>query len=143
MAKKDRKNSKDKPTAEPAVQADQAAPETVPDGRWANTAPIVAAASAAGDDERYTPAGKLKESYYEAQMLKLQEELVKLQYWVKDKGLRSGIVFEGRDAAGKGGVIKRITETTNPRVIRIVALGIPSDREKSQWYFQRLSLIHI
>ena len=137
MAKKDRKNSKDKPTAEPAVQADQAAPENVPDGRWANTAPIVAAASAAGDDERYTPAGKLKESYYEAQMLKLQEELVKLQYWVKDKGLRIGIVFEGRDAAGKGGVIKRITETTNPRVIRIVALGIPSDREKSQWYFQR------
>ena len=63
--------------------------------------------------------------------------MVKLQYWVKEKNLRAVIVFEGRDAAGKGGVIKRITERTNPRVVRTVALGIPSDREKNQWYFQR------
>jgi polyphosphate kinase 2 len=133
MAKKDKKNGKDKVKVEeaPAAVVDTAAPETIADGSWAN------AADSAVDDERYTPAGKLKESFYEAEMLKLQEELVKLQYWVKDRGLRVGVVFEGRDAAGKGGVIKRITETTNPRVIRIVALGIPSDREKSQWYFQR------
>jgi polyphosphate kinase 2 len=85
----------------------------------------------------YTKTGKLHRVYYEAEELHLQEELVKLQYWVKEKGLRVVIVFEGRDAAGKGGVIKRITERTNPRIIRIVALGIPTEREKSQWYFQR------
>jgi polyphosphate kinase 2 (PPK2 family) len=67
----------------------------------------------------------------------LQEELVKLQYWVKATGQRVVIVFEGRDAAGKGGVIKRIVERTNPRIIRVVALGIPTEREKTQWYFQR------
>lgn len=87
--------------------------------------------------DKYTAKGKLKESYYEAEMLKLQEELVKLQYWVKEKGLRVVVIFEGRDAAGKGGVIKRIIERTNPRIIRVVALGIPTEREKSQWYFQR------
>jgi polyphosphate kinase 2 len=88
-------------------------------------------------DERFTKKGKLKEDYYLGEMLKLQEELVKLQYWVKEKGLRVVILFEGRDAAGKGGVIKRIVERTNPRIIRVVALGIPSDREKTQWYLQR------
>jgi polyphosphate kinase 2 len=63
--------------------------------------------------------------------------MVKIQYWVKAQNMRVVIVFEGRDAAGKGGTIKRITERTNPRVVRVVALGIPSDREKNQWYFQR------
>jgi polyphosphate kinase 2 len=82
-------------------------------------------------------SGKLKTEFYENELLNLQEELVKLQYWVKEKGLRVVIVFEGRDAAGKGGVIKRIIERTNPRIVRVVALGIPSDREKTQWYFQR------
>jgi polyphosphate kinase 2 len=62
---------------------------------------------------------------------------VKLQYWVKHKGLRVVLVFEGRDAAGKGGTIKRVTECLNPRGCRVVALGTPSDREKTQWYFQR------
>lgn len=81
--------------------------------------------------------GKLTEHYYMGEMDALQEELVKLQYWVKEKGLKVAVVFEGRDAAGKGGVIKRITERTNPRIIRVVALGIPTEREKSQWYFQR------
>ena len=81
--------------------------------------------------------GRLKNEFYEAELLRLQEEMVKLQYWVKEKGLRVVIVFEGRDAAGKGGVIKRIQERTNPRVVRVVALGIPTEREKSQWYFQR------
>ncbi len=85
----------------------------------------------------FNKKGKLKKKYYEQELLRLQEELVKLQYWVRTTGLRAVIIFEGRDAAGKGGVIKRIIERTNPRVIRVVALGIPTEREKSQWYFQR------
>ncbi len=86
---------------------------------------------------KYRKNGKLTENYYLHELFHRQEELVKLQYWVKDKGLKVAILFEGRDAAGKGGVIKRITERTNPRIIRVVALGIPTEREKSQWYFQR------
>ncbi len=81
--------------------------------------------------------GKLKGKHYLRELEKLQEELVKLQYWVKEHGLKVAIVFEGRDAAGKGGVIKRIMERTNPRIIRVVALGIPTERERSEWYFQR------
>ena len=91
-------------------------------------------------DGRHAEPGehaKLSNKHYMREMEKLQEELVKLQYWVREKGLKIAIVFEGRDAAGKGGVIKRITERTNPRVIRVVALGIPTERERSQWYFQR------
>lgn len=74
---------------------------------------------------------------YEAELAKLQIELVKLQGWIKEKGLRVVVVFEGRDAAGKGGTIKRITETLNPRIVRVVALATPTEREKTQWYFQR------
>ena len=87
--------------------------------------------------KKYKKNGKLRNKYYEAELVRLQEELVKLQYWVKEQGLRVVVVFEGRDAAGKGGVIKRIMERTNPRIVRVVALGIPSDKEKTQWYFQR------
>jgi len=87
--------------------------------------------------KKYKKNGKLTNDFYLHELVKLQEEMVKLQYWVKEKGLRVVVVFEGRDAAGKGGVIKRITERTNPRTIRVVALGIPTEREKSQWYFQR------
>jgi polyphosphate kinase 2 len=86
---------------------------------------------------KYRKNGKLRNAYYMQELTHLQEEMVKLQYWAKEKGLRAIIVFEGRDAAGKGGVIKRIIERTNPRVIRVVALGIPTEREKTQWYFQR------
>jgi polyphosphate kinase 2 len=89
--------------------------------------------------KKYKKNGKLREKYYLHELFKLQEELVKLQYWIRERGLKVAILFEGRDAAGKGGVIKRITERTNPRVIRVVALGIPTEREKSQWYFQRWS----
>ncbi|MCB2223382.1 MAG: polyphosphate kinase 2 [Actinobacteria bacterium] len=64
-------------------------------------------------------------------------ELAKLQSWVKQQGLKVVVIFEGRDAAGKGGVIKRITERLNPRVVRVEALGTPTDRQKTQWYFQR------
>ena len=74
---------------------------------------------------------------YEQELLRLHIELVKLQEWVKVTGHRVVVVFEGRDAAGKGGVIKRIAEPLNPRIARVVALSVPSEREKSQWYFQR------
>jgi hypothetical protein len=74
---------------------------------------------------------------YKSELRRLQVELVKLQEWVRHKGLRVVVLFEGRDAAGKGGTIKRITESLNPRVCRVVALGTPTEREKTQWYFQR------
>ena len=74
---------------------------------------------------------------YEKELARLQVELVKLQEWVRAKKLKVVIIFEGRDAAGKGGVIKRITESLNPRVCRVVALPAPTEREKTQWYFQR------
>jgi polyphosphate kinase len=90
-----------------------------------------------GDREPPEPPAKLSSKRYERELKHLQEELVKLQYWVKQEGIKVAILFEGRDAAGKGGVIKRITERTNPRIIRVVALGIPTERERSQWYFQR------
>ncbi len=80
---------------------------------------------------------KLDNQTYETALKKLQLELVYLQEWVAQQGLKVVVLFEGRDAAGKGGVIKRITEPLNPRVCRVVALSKPSDREKTQWYFQR------
>jgi polyphosphate kinase 2 len=80
---------------------------------------------------------KLKKKEYEKELNKLQIELVKLQEWVKKEQKKIVVIFEGRDAAGKGGVIKRITEKLNPRVCKVVALGIPTEREKTQWYFQR------
>ncbi len=80
---------------------------------------------------------KIKNSVYQRELSKLQIELVKLQEWVKAKGLQVVVLFEGRDAAGKGGTIKRITQSLNPRICRVVALGIPTEREKTQWYFQR------
>ncbi|MBY5948246.1 polyphosphate kinase 2 [Photobacterium rosenbergii] len=83
------------------------------------------------------PKKKLKKSDYEAELERLQIELVKMQEWIKQEGLKVVVVFEGRDAAGKGGVIKRITEKLNPRVCRIVALAKPTERERTQWYFQR------
>ena len=81
--------------------------------------------------------GRITNAYYEQELTKLQIELVKLQEWIKAKGLKVVCIFEGRDAAGKGGVIKRITESLNPRICRVVALGTPTEREKTQWYFQR------
>jgi len=80
---------------------------------------------------------KLDKDFYEKELVKLQVELVRLQEWIKHKGLKVVAIFEGRDAAGKGGVIKRITESLNPRICRIEALGTPTEREKTQWYFQR------
>src|SRR5881275_2161494 len=80
---------------------------------------------------------KLIRKDFEAELLKLQRELVIMQEYVKSRGLKIVVIFEGRDAAGKGGVIKRIAERTNPRVCRVVALPAPTEREKTQWYFQR------
>jgi polyphosphate kinase 2 len=82
-------------------------------------------------------AGKLSNRVYEAELFRLQTEFVKLQEWVKHTGARVVVVFEGRDAAGKGGTIKRITEYMSPRIARIEALPAPSDRERGQWYYQR------
>lgn len=90
-----------------------------------------------GEVDLHAPGEKLKKKFYENELSRLQVELVKLQYWIKEKGLRVVILFEGRDAAGKGGTIKRIIEPLNPRGARIVALDKPSDREKTEWYFQR------
>ena len=90
---------------------------------------------------REQPAGRapapLPRGLYESELARLQVELVKMQTWIKARGERLILVFEGRDAAGKGGMIKRITEPLNPRGCRVVALGTPSDRQKTQWYFQR------
>jgi len=83
------------------------------------------------------PQENLKRKEYERELKRLHVELVKLQEWVKHKGLKICVVFEGRDGAGKGGVIKAITERVSPRVFRVVALPAPTDREKSQMYMQR------
>src|SRR6476619_1523150 len=80
---------------------------------------------------------KLKGKDYERELFKLHVELVKLQEWVKHKGLKVCVIFEGRDGAGKGGTIKAITERVSPRVFRVLALPAPTDREKSQMYIQR------
>ncbi|MCG7946122.1 MAG: polyphosphate kinase 2 [Candidatus Thiodiazotropha taylori] len=80
---------------------------------------------------------KIDNKVYEKELFKLQLELVKLQEWIKHKGLKVVVIFEGRDAAGKGGVIKRITQHLNPRICRVVALPAPTEREQTQWYFQR------
>lgn len=79
----------------------------------------------------------LDKKFYEEELARLQIELVKLQEWVRHEGLKIVVIFEGRDAAGKGGVIKRIMESLNPRICRVEALGTPTEKEKTQWYFQR------
>jgi polyphosphate kinase 2 len=90
-----------------------------------------------GNRYKYKKSGRLQPEYYQEELLRLQNELVNLQYWIKEKDLRVVLIFEGRGGAGKGGVIQRITEPMNPRGCRVVALAKPSDTERSQWYFQR------
>jgi len=80
---------------------------------------------------------KISKKLYESELARLQVELIKLQAWVQENGEKVVVIFEGRDAAGKGGTIKRITERLNPRVCRVIALPAPTEREKTQWYFQR------
>ena len=106
----------------------------------ADAKPKTDAKPKAATNEVGTPVdkkGRIEKSFYEKQLEKLQTELVKLQTWVKHRGLRVLVIFEGRDAAGKGGAIKTISAPLNPRGCRVVALGTPTEREKSQWYFQR------
>ena len=88
------------------------------------------------EDGGETPHGMDRRKYFE-ELLRLQKELVKLQDWVVHRKLKVVVLFEGRDAAGKGGVIKRITQRLNPRICRVVALSAPTERERTQWYFQR------
>jgi polyphosphate kinase 2 len=129
MSKKDKeKNSKDKAGNDNAAiskKAEKIEAEQKLDNKNA---------SVPGPTESYIWVDKKK---YASELSHLQIELVKLQEWVRIKGLKVVIIFEGRDAAGKGGVIKRITESLNPRICRIVALPAPTEREKTQWYFQR------
>lgn len=80
---------------------------------------------------------KIADKVYEAELFRLQTELVKLQEWVRETGTRVVVVFEGRDAAGKGGTIKRISQYLSPRIARVAALPAPTDRERGQWYYQR------
>ena len=87
--------------------------------------------------DKMRPRKKIKNKTYETELARLRIELVKLQEWIKHEGLKVVAIFEGRDAAGKGGTIKRITQSLNPRICRVVALGTPTERDKTQWYFQR------
>ena len=93
--------------------------------------------SGSGSEEPVRPISKISTKVYEKELGRLQIELVKQQEYLRARGLKVVVIFEGRDAAGKGGAIKRITESLNPRAARVVALAAPTEREKSQWYFQR------
>ncbi|KAA1429324.1 polyphosphate kinase 2 [Nocardioides antri] len=90
-----------------------------------------------GNPDDYNKKGKLRKKVYAAEIKRLQQELVQLQYWIQKQDLKVLVIFEGRGSAGKGGVIKRITEMTSPRTVRVVALPKPTERERTQWYFQR------
>jgi polyphosphate kinase 2 len=98
---------------------------------------VVATPAAGRNQEDYNREGRLRGTVYDAEMARLQEQLVLLQYWIQRQRLKVLVIFEGRGSAGKGGVIARITERTSPRAVRVVALPVPTEREKSQWYFQR------
>lgn len=124
MSKKKKKKQEEPVSAEASAQ-------TAPAETTAQAEAPLAEAKKAGKKK------KIKTAVYEAELKKLQTELVVLQEWVREKGLKVVVIFEGRDTAGKGGTIKRIMERLNPRVCRIVALYTPTEREKTQWYFQR------
>jgi polyphosphate kinase len=116
-----------KKAAQPTKRPAQSTPADAVTGRISET-PV-----APGSADRARLSGK----QYLADLGRLQVELVRLQEWIRQAGLRVVVVFEGRDAAGKGGVIKTITQSLNPRICRVVALAAPTEREKTQWYFQR------
>jgi polyphosphate kinase 2 len=129
MSKKDKeKNDKEKTGSTPVILS------KTTDQAEAKPEPEIKQAAANSPVEKSI---QVNEQTYSKELRRLQVELVKLQEWVRVKGLKVVVIFEGRDAAGKGGVIKRITESLNPRVCRIVALPAPTEREKTQWYFQR------
>ena len=99
--------------------------------------PMAAARSALSVEEAPQSLAKVRTKYYEQELARLQVELVKQQEYIRAHGLKVVVIFEGRDAAGKGGAISRITETLNPRAARVVALSAPTERERGEWYFQR------
>ncbi|HPR35318.1 MAG TPA: polyphosphate kinase 2, partial [Anaerolineaceae bacterium] len=119
MAKNNSK-TEEKKTSKTKAEKKQAEPKAVPK------------AAAPGEKRK-----AISTAVYERELRKLQIELVKLQLWIKERGLKVAVIFEGRDAAGKGGTIKRLTETLNPRIVRVVALPVATEKEKTQWYFQR------
>ncbi len=136
MAKdKDKDKNKDKKekAAKPQSQADGSAPQASVSVANGSIAPVLTDPLAPPVEKK----PKLDNDFYVKELARLQIELVKMQEWVKYKGMKVAVIFEGRDAAGKGGVIKRITEPLNPRYARVVALPAPTEREKTQWYFQR------
>jgi polyphosphate kinase 2 len=124
MSKKDEKNKKKHAKNESTLQ-EQAGSMSAPE--------ITRTTVRMPEDQQVV----IDKKTYEKELARLQKELIKLQEWIRYKNLKVVVLFEGRDAAGKGGVIKRITESLNPRVCRVVALPAPTEREKSQWYFQR------
>ena len=128
-----KKNKKKPPTADHDMGAVMQAIEHYSDGDIDNRQEILEELHEGSSNNHK----RLNKKIYEKELARLQSELVKMQYWVKATGFRMIVLFEGRDAAGKGGSIKRLTEAMNPRGCRVVALGTPSDQQKTQWYFQR------
>jgi len=122
-------------TVETMTKEEKRAKKQKKNGRHLSDEDLAAADLHVGDVKARSK--KIKEKAYEKELARLQIELVKMQEWIKHEKLRVVVIFEGRDAAGKGGVIKRITESLNPRLCRVVALGTPSERDKTSWYFQR------
>jgi polyphosphate kinase 2 len=110
---------------------------STPSRKRPEPAPASAGEAGTGAAAEEAASTRLGKKQYEKELARLDVELVKLQEWIKHEGLRLVVLFEGRDAAGKGGAIKRITESLNPRGCRVVALAAPTERERTQWYFQR------
>jgi polyphosphate kinase 2 len=125
------------PDAPGAAQTGERPAEAKPAEPQADTAPTRARIRAAFESGRYPYSRKMGRRAYEAEKAKLQAELLKAQLWAQETGQKFVLLFEGRDAAGKGGTIKRFTEHLNPRAARVVALNKPTDEERGQWYYQR------
>ncbi len=139
MTKKSKTDTTDNRTS--AVASNSAAPTKSQARKKKQSTAADNTTTAVADSSAALQSAKSKKkqfnTMYEGKLSQLHIELVKLQEWIKHKGLKVVVIFEGRDAAGKGGVIKRISQCLNPRVCRVVALGTPTEREKTQWYFQR------
>jgi polyphosphate kinase 2 len=123
--------------ADKVGKADKVPRPVRPDRPAGKGRPVEAPVPAPAVEDARAQRARLKNQEYLGLLANLQLELIKLQEWIRHEGLKVVVVFEGRDAAGKGGVIKTITQSLNPRVCRVVALAAPTEREKSQWYFQR------
>jgi polyphosphate kinase 2 len=135
--KKDKKRDSKKEKKQKKAAAQAGALPQVAQGDAEQAVPAAPCGDGKNEPGTHAAPKKLTREKYEKELRRLQIELVKLQEWIKFRGLKVVVIFEGRDAAGKGGVIKRITESLNPRICRVVALPAPTDRENTQWYFQR------